>query len=104
MAKPFLYDLYDGGEKVLDAVKACEIRKFLQSPNLKIQDYLCGSLYHDRYAILMAGIAEPRGIQKVFMPDGFWDEWNRVCQRYQEYEWVKKYGPGVYRLVSMEGG
>lgn len=54
--------------------------------------------------MVMAGIAQSVGNQNMVMPDGFWDEWNRVCQRFRKYQWVKEYGPGVYKLAPMKGG
>lgn len=55
-------------------------------------------------SIALAGIIQSVGNQKIVMPDGFWNEWNRVCQRYRKYEWVKNYGPGVNKLVPVKRG
>lgn len=105
MGKAFLYDLYDNHRKVLDSVKLSEIREFLTSPNLKVADYLDGSLYHGRYSITMAGEYASVKTNKLNIPAGFCNDWNRECRRYQRYIWVKEPGPGVYKLVPVnEGG
>ena len=96
--KAFLYDMYDGEEKVLESAKLCDVRDYLNSKNFKIADYLNGNLYRGRYTFIVSGTVPDRKDRKVLLPDLFWVEWNRVCQRYQRYEWVKKDGPGVHKL------
>lgn len=105
MGKAFLYDVYDNRKKVLDSAKLSEVRAFLDSPNLKVADYLDGSMYHKRYSITVAGEYASVKTSKLNIPSGFCNDWNRVCRRYRGYRWVKEPGPGVYKLVpGNEGG